>query len=90
MDPIAAMKAIQTFGPYSLVVFIGIAYWYKDNQLNKERKDRDASNAQMTQQLLAIIEANTEANVKLESAIDNLSNGLTGLQAMIMKMLKLA
>ena len=90
MDPISAMKAIETFGPYALVVFIAMAYWLKDKQINKEREERDERDAEFSKQLLSIIEANTEANVKLESAIDSLSTGLTGLQAMIMKMLKLA
>lgn len=90
MDPVSIMEAFRVYGPIAIVVFLGIAYWRKDAQLNDERKERDKQYTAMTEQLFKIIEANTEANIKLESAIDNLSNGLTGLQSMIMKMLKLA
>lgn len=88
MDPVSAMKAIETFGPYALVVFLAIAYWHKDTQLSKEREEKDKQNKELTEHLLTTIESNTEANIKLESAISNLSNGLTGLHNIIMKVLK--
>jgi hypothetical protein len=79
MNPLDAMKALETFGPYSLVVFIGIAYWAKDKQLVSERDKKDKENKDMVDHLLQTIEANTESNIKLEVVI----SGLCGLLNMV-------
>ena len=89
MDPIDIAKALQEYGPWAILVFVSIAYWRKDAQLNDDRKERDKQTKEFNDHLLAVIESNTEANIKLESAIDSLSRGLDGLHNIIMKALKL-
>jgi hypothetical protein len=89
MSPTDIAQALEAYGAWALLTFVSIAYWRKDAQLNDERKDRDIQTKEFHNHLLAVIESNTEANIKLESAIDSLSRGLDGLHNIIMKALKL-
>jgi len=89
MDPIEIARGLQEYGPWLLLVFVSIAYWRKDAQLNKDREDRDKQTKEFNDHLLAVIESNTEANIKLESAIDSLSKGLDGIHDIVMKALKI-
>jgi len=74
MDPIAIMKALQVYGPYALVVFIAIAYYKKDRELQGERNKKDEDLKTLNEHLLGTIESHTESNIKLESAISGLQN----------------
>ena len=89
MDPIEIARGLQEYGPWLLLVFVSIAYWRKDAKLNKDREDRDKQTKEFNDHLLAVIESNTEANIKLESAIDSLSKGLDGIHDIVMKALKI-
>ena len=83
MDPIDVMKSLQLYGPWAITVLVGIAYTRKDKQINKEREDRDTHNKDLMSQLLSVIESNTVANTKLESAIDKIAETIGGLNNLI-------
>ena len=68
MTAINAMEALSKYGPWALLVFIGIAYWYKDKQVIKEvTKSQD-----LAKQLMTVIEAKTHTDTKLEGALNGL------------------
>lgn len=56
-----AIRALETFGPYAIVVFLGIAYMRKDKQYSE-----------LTAKVTTLIEQKTIADTKLESAISGL------------------
>ena len=83
MDPVSLMQALQLYGPWGIVVLIGVGYVAKDRQINKERENRDTNTKELMNQLLSVIEANTAANTKLESAIDKIAETMGGLNNLI-------
>jgi hypothetical protein len=56
-----AIKALETFGPYAIVVFLGIAYIRKDKQYSD-----------LMNKVTTLIEQKTIADIKLESAMSGL------------------
>ncbi|KKL17618.1 hypothetical protein LCGC14_2483740 [marine sediment metagenome] len=53
-----AIQSIEIFGPYAIIVFLGIAYWKKDKQ-----------NTELIIGMSKLIQDKTVSDVKLESAL---------------------
>lgn len=66
MGVIGAMEALQSFGPYAIVVFLGIAYWRKDKQITD-----------LMDKLSKLIQDKTVADTKLELALTGLRDVVT-------------
>ena len=56
-----AIQALETFGPYAIVVFIAVAYYKKDRQYSE-----------LLEKMVSLIEEKTKADTKLESALKGL------------------
>ena len=53
-----AVELLQTSGPYAILVFLGYAYWHKDQQLST-----------LYRELIGMIESQTQASTKMEAAL---------------------
>ena len=55
------ITALETGGPYAIIVFLGIAYYRKDKQYSELMMD-----------MMDVIDKNTSSNTKLETTLSNL------------------
>jgi len=61
MGAAEAIKVLETYGPYAIIVFLAMAYWRKDKQYSE-----------LLQHLVKLIEEKTKTDTKLESALNGL------------------
>ena len=61
MGTAEAINLLEIYGPYAIVVFLGIGYWRKDKQYTE-----------LLQHMVKLIEEKTKTDTKLESAMNGL------------------
>jgi hypothetical protein len=68
MNAVEIMEALNKYGPWAIITFLGLAVWYKDKQLMKEV----AKSQEITKQLMTVIESKTQTDTKMEGALNGL------------------
>lgn len=66
----SAVDLLQTGGPYAIVVFLAVAYYRKDQQLTN-----------LYRELIGMVEGQTSAATKMESALVGLRDAFNAFTA---------